>query len=95
MLQWRTFQFYRFRHLRTFVLKLIVSMLGMTCAVQVVMWILPTAGRLIGMLELLVAALAGVGVVIAAIAGLNLLTYRELQHMPFGDKLYHFKKGRK
>ncbi|GEP85255.1 putative polysaccharide biosynthesis protein [Staphylococcus piscifermentans] len=95
VLQWRTFQFYRFRHLRTFVLKLVVSMLGMTCAVQGVMWILPTAGRLTGMLELLVAAIAGVGVVVAAIAGLNLLTYRELQHMPFGDKLYHFKKGRK
>ncbi|GEP80485.1 polysaccharide biosynthesis protein [Staphylococcus carnosus] len=95
VLQWRAFRFYRFRHLRTFVMKLIISMVGMTLAVQVVMWLLPTTERLSGMLELLVAAIAGVAVVVAAIIGLNLLTYKELQHMPFGDKLYHFKKGRK
>lgn len=95
ILQARTLKFYRFRQMRTFIFKLVLSMIAMTLAVQGVMLFLPEAGRLFGMVELLIAATAGVLVVVLAIVLLNLLTYRELQHMPFGDKLYHYKKGRK
>lgn len=95
ILQWRTLQFYRLRHMRNFVSKLLVTVVTMTAALQLIMWMTPTEGRLTGMVELLLAALVGVAMVIIAIATLNLLTYRELQHMPFGDKLYRLKKGRK
>lgn len=95
VLQWRTLQFYRLRQMRSFVLKLLLTVLSMTAAVQLLMLIIPTEERLTGMVELLLAASVGVAVIIVAIVMFNLLTYRELQHMPFGDKLYRFKKGRK
>ncbi|MGN5883145.1 oligosaccharide flippase family protein [Staphylococcus simulans] len=95
VLQYRTLKFYRLRNMSYFVWKLAAAMLAMTVAVQTVMYLWPAGGRLIGMAELLSAAAAGVIVVIAAIVYLNLLTYRELQHMPFGHKLYRIKKGRK
>lgn len=95
VLQWRTLQFYRLRQMRNFSLKLLLTVVVMTAAVQLVMWMIPTEGRLTGMLELLLAAIVGAMVVMGAISILELLTYRELQHMPFGDKLYRLKKGRK
>jgi PST family polysaccharide transporter len=59
------------------------------------MWLIPEHGRIIGLIELLIAAGVGAIVIIVAIVRTNLLSYRELKHLPFGDKLYHIKRGKR
>ena len=87
-------KFYQLSGLQTFILKLIGAMILMSLAVQFVLWIIPTTGRLTGLLELLISALAGIIVMVSAIIWMNLFKYRELKHLPLGDKIYHLKRGK-
>ena len=80
--------------MRKFVFKLILTMLMLSIAVQVTMWLIPTHGRIGGLIELLIAASIGVLVILFATIHLQLLSYRELKHLPFGNKLYHMKRGK-
>lgn len=87
-------KFYQLSGLQTFILKLIGAMILMSLAVQFVLWIIPTTGRLTGLLELLISALAGIIVMVSDIIWMNLFKYRELKHLPLGDKIYHLKRGK-
>lgn len=82
---------YKMQGMGRFFIKLLASMLVMSLVVQAVMWLIPTTGRIGGLLELLIAAFAGVGIFTWLIAEWRMLSYRELKHLPYGDKLYHFK----
>ncbi len=48
-----------------------------------------------GLFELLIGALLGVVGVIAVTIMLDILSEEEWMHLPFGDKVYRMKKGRK
>lgn len=86
-------KYYLFQSMRKYVIKLIVIMFIMSIVVQITMWLIPEHGRIIGLIELVMAAGVGVIVIVVAIVRTNLLSYRELKHLPFGDKLYHMKRG--
>lgn len=88
-------KYYLFQSMRKYVIKLIITMLILSLAVQITMWLIPEHGRIIGLIELLIAAGVGAIVIIVAIVRTNLLSYRELKHLPFGDKLYHIKRGKR
>lgn len=70
-------------------------MLILSVAVQLTMWLLPTQGRVAGIVELVVAAGVGVIVIIIAIVRTELLSFKELKHLPLGDKLIHMKRGKR
>lgn len=93
ILHFRVSKYYRFRKMQNFVLKLIVTMLILSIAVQLAMWLIPTQGRVAGLMELIVAASIGVTVIIIAIIHTQLLSYKELKHLPLGDKLIYMKRG--
>ncbi|WP_436953531.1 polysaccharide biosynthesis protein [Staphylococcus shinii] len=86
-------KYYLFQSMRKYVIKLIVTMFILSIVVQITMWLIPEHGRIIGLIELVMAAGIGVIVIVIAIVRTNLLSYRELKHLPFGDKLYHMKRG--
>ena len=48
-----------------------------------------------GLIELVMSAFIGVGVLLIYVVMFNVLSYKELKYLPFGYKLYHFKKGRR
>ena len=75
--------------------KLIGGMAIMSLVVQSVMFIITTDSRMMGLIELLVSTCAGVVVLIIYVDIFNVLSYKELKHLPFGDKLYQFKRGRR
>ncbi|SUM60902.1 low temperature requirement B protein [Staphylococcus petrasii] len=86
---------YRFNRMRYFILKTLFALAIMSLVVQCVMYIMPPVGRLGGLVELLIVAVIGVGVLLVLVMLMNILGYKELKHLPFGDKLYHMKKGRR
>ncbi|MBF7017901.1 polysaccharide biosynthesis protein [Staphylococcus durrellii] len=88
-------KFYRLSNLKQFLLKLIGAMIIMSVVVQIVLWLIPTTGRLTGLIELLLSAMAGIIVMVSAIIWMNLFKYRELKHLPLGDKIYHIKRGKR
>lgn len=88
-------KFYRLSGLQMFILKLIGAMILMSITVQFVLWVIPTTNRLSGLVELLISAMAGIIVMISAIIWMNLFKYRELKHLPLGDKIYHLKRGKR
>ena len=51
-------------------------------------------GRIGGLIELVVVAIIGIAVLLILVIYMNILGYKELKHLPFGEKLYHIKKGR-
>lgn len=86
---------YHLNDLRFFYLKLIGALCIMTIVVQLWMQLMHTTTRVGGFVELLIGALLGVIGVIVAIIVLNVLNEEEWSHLPFGDKVYRLKKGRK
>lgn len=50
---------------------------------------------MMGLIELFIGAFVGIGILIIYIMMFDVLSYKELKYLPFGDKLYHFKKGRR
>ena len=95
ILHYEVTKHYRFTRMRRFILKMITALGIMTLIIQTVMHILPSVGRLGGLVELLIVAMIGVAVLLIAVVYMNILEYKELKHLPFGDKLYHMKKGRR
>ncbi|MEB7383174.1 polysaccharide biosynthesis protein [Staphylococcus warneri] len=86
---------YHFNQMNKFIIKLVGGLFIMSVIVQLMMTILPSSGRLIGLISLLISAIVGVGVFMIYVGIFNVLSYRELKFLPLGDKLYHFKKGRR
>lgn len=95
ILQVGVLKYYFFNHMLAFLGKLIGGMAIMSLVVQSVMFIITTDSRMMGLIELLVSACAGVVVLIIYVAIFNVLSYKELKHLPFGDKLYQIKRGRR
>lgn len=95
ILHYEVTKHYRFNRMRRFILKMIAALGIMTIIIQIVMYVLPSVGRLGGLIELLIVAMIGVAVLLIAVVYMNVLEYKELKHLPFGDKLYHMKKGRR
>ncbi|MGK8516665.1 oligosaccharide flippase family protein [Staphylococcus arlettae] len=94
ILQRQVLKHYHIRNLKIFSVKLTITMVVMSCVVQLCLWLIPSTGRLSGLIELLIAAVVGVVTLISAIIWMKILKYRELKHLPFGDKIYHIKRGR-
>lgn len=94
LLHYQILKYYKFQSMTQFVLKLIATMVLLTIGVQCTLFVIPTTSRVGGLIELLIAAMVGVGVIVMAIVQMQLLSYRELKHLPFGDKLYHMKRGK-
>src|SRR5699024_2669127 len=86
---------YHFQAMQKFIFKLLLTMVMLSFAVQIVLLLIPGEGRVEGLVELAIAAFMGISVVIFAIVRLNLLSFRELKHLPFGDKLFHMKRGKR
>lgn len=86
---------YHFRRMSLFIIKLIGGLVVMSISVQIIMLIIPAHGRVMGLIELVMSAFIGVGVLLIYVVMFNVLSYKELKYLPFGDKLYHFKKGRR
>ncbi|NWK84894.1 polysaccharide biosynthesis protein [Staphylococcus sp. GSSP0090] len=95
ILHYNVLKHYQFRNMKKYVAKIIFTMLILSVAVQLTMWVLPTQGRVAGLVELVVAAGVGVTVIIIAIVRTELLTFKELKHLPLGDKLIHMKRGKR
>lgn len=94
VLHYHVLKHYKFQMMKKFVIKLGATMVMLSVAVQLGMWLVPTQSRITGLIELVVAAIIGVLVIIFAIVRMHLLSYRELKHLPLGDKLYHMKRGK-
>lgn len=94
VLHYHVLKYYKFQRMRKYVFKLTITMVMLSIAVQLSMWVMPTEGRLTGLLELVISAMIGVLVIVFAIIRMHLLSYRELKHLPLGDKLYQMKRGR-
>ena len=86
---------YHLNALRKFYFNLALALLVMTASVQLCQYLIPTSTRLGGLLELLILASVGVGSVILMLLYLNILSSDEWVHLPFGDKMIEWKKGRK
>ena len=95
LLHYQVLKHYKFQSMTQFVLKLIATMVLLTVAVQCTLFVISTDSRIGGLIELLIAAMVGIGVIILAIVQMQLLSYRELKHLPFGDKVYHMKRGKR
>lgn len=85
---------YHFNRMKPFILKMITALAVMTIVIQIIMELLPVVGRIGGLIMLVIVAILGVAVLLLLVIYMNILSYRELKHLPFGDKLYHIKKGR-
>ena len=85
---------YHFNRMKPFILKMITALAVMTIVIQIIMALLPVVGRIGGLIMLVIVAILGVAVLLLLVMYMNILSYRELKHLPFGDKLYHIKKGR-
>ena len=85
---------YHFSQMKPFILKMFTALVIMTIIIQIIMQILPQVGRIGGLIELVVVAIIGIAVLLILVIYMNILGYKELKHLPFGEKLYHIKKGR-
>ncbi len=85
---------YHFSQMKPFILKMFTALVIMTIIIQIIMQVLPQVGRIGGLIELVVVAIIGIAVLLILVIYMNILGYRELKHLPFGEKLYHIKKGR-
>lgn len=94
ILQYQVLKLYHFQTMKKFIVKLVITMMLLSITVQIVMFLIPGEGRMQGLVELAVAATIGVIVVIFSIVRMHLLSFRELKHLPFGDKLFHMKRGK-
>lgn len=95
VLQVAVLKHYHFRRMSLFIIKLIGGLVVMSISVQIIMLTIPAHGRVMGLIELVMSAFIGVGVLLIYVVMFNVLSYKELKYLPFGDKLYHFKKGRR
>ncbi|UXR71807.1 MULTISPECIES: oligosaccharide flippase family protein [unclassified Staphylococcus] len=86
---------YQLHRLKNFYGKLAVSLVIMTVTVQLSQWLIPATSRFGSLLELLVAAMIGVLTIGWMLVRLNILDEEEWSHLPFGDKMYNWKKRRK
>ncbi|MCS4487257.1 polysaccharide biosynthesis protein [Staphylococcus americanisciuri] len=86
---------YTLKHFKQFYSKLICALLVMTLAVQLCQWGIPTMSRFGSLIELLIAAIVGVVTIGWLLVQLNILDEEEWRHLPFGDKMYHLKRGDK
>ena len=91
----KVMQLYPLHRMKAYVGKLILVMLGMTIVVQVLMFCFPIHGRFSGLITLIISALAGIITTVILVVKLRLLSYKEVKHLPFGDKLYQYKRGRR
>lgn len=64
----------------------------MSIVVQTVMLALPSKSRMLGLLELIVSSIIGIVIIMLYIVIFNVLGYKEIKHLPFGDKLYQMKR---
>ena len=80
--------------MKPFILKMFTALVIMTIIIQIIMQIVPQVGRIGGLIELVVVAIIGIAVLLILVIYMNILGYKELKHLPFGEKLYHIKKGR-
>ena len=62
-----------------FIIKLVVGLFIMSVVVQIIMFVLPSNGRVIGLISLMISALIGVGVFMIYVGIFNVLSYRELK----------------
>ncbi|MBI5975551.1 polysaccharide biosynthesis protein [Staphylococcus canis] len=81
--------------LKVFYLKLIVALIGMTVTVQLFLQLIHSTSRLSGLVELIIGATGGVVSLLVLIIVMNVLSEEEWVHLPLGDKINQFKKGRK
>ena len=95
ILQVAVLKYYHFNRISLFIVKLILGMIIMSIVVQTVMLILPSKGRMLGLLELIVSSMIGIVIIMMYIVIFNVLGYKEIKHLPFGDKLYQMKRGRR
>ena len=95
ILQVAVLKYYRFNRISLFIVKLILGMIIMSIVVQTVMLALPSKGRMLGLLELIVSSIIGIVIIMLYIVIFNVLGYKEIKHLPFGDKLYQMKRGRR
>ncbi|EJO7140786.1 oligosaccharide flippase family protein [Staphylococcus pseudintermedius] len=95
VLHHRVVQLYRLHALRKFYVKLVLALLVMTTVVQLCHYLIPTETRFGGLIELLIAAMVGVGTIVFMLLYLNILSEEEWIHLPFGDKVISWEKGRK
>lgn len=95
VLHHRVMQFYRLNALRKFYVKLILALLVMTAVVQLCHYLIPAETRFGGLIELLIAAAVGVGSIVFMLLYLNILSKEEWVHLPLGDKVISWEKGRK
>ena len=47
---------------------------------------------MLGLLELIVSSIIGIVIIMLYIIIFNVLGYKEIKHLPFGDKLYQMKR---
>ncbi|KIX89872.1 stage V sporulation protein B [Staphylococcus microti] len=86
---------YQLNHLKLFYGKLALALLVMTISVQLCQWLIHTTSRLGSLIELLVATVVGVLAIGWLLVRLAILDGEEWVHLPFGDKMYNWKRGRK
>lgn len=95
VLHHRVMQLYRLNALRKFYVKLILALLVMTAVVQLCHYLIPAETRFGGLIELLIAAAVGVGSIVFMLLYFNILSKEEWVHLPLGDKVISWEKGRK
>ncbi|MDO5376531.1 MAG: polysaccharide biosynthesis protein [Staphylococcus rostri] len=84
---------YQLNHLKHFYSKVALALLMMTVTVQLCQWLIPATSRFGSLVELLIAALVGVLTIGWMLVRLNILDETEWMHLPFGDKMYNWKRG--
>ena len=67
---------YHFNQMSKFIIKLVGGLFIMSVIVQLMMTILPSSGRLIGLISLLISAIVGVSVFMIYVGIFNVLSYR-------------------
>ncbi|MCU5747031.1 polysaccharide biosynthesis protein [Staphylococcus sp. SQ8-PEA] len=95
ILHFKVRQLYNLNSMRRFTLKLGVAMLIMTVVVQCLMFLLPIHGRISGLVTLLISAIIGIVIVVITVVKLKILSYKEIKHLPLGDKIINMKRGRR
>lgn len=94
ILHYEVVKYYRFNHMRAFIVKLMSALIIMSVVIQGLRMLLPPVGRLGSLIELLIIVGIGGLIFLLLVMYMNILGYKELKHLPFGDKLYRIKKGR-
>lgn len=76
ILQVAVLKYYHFNRISLFIVKLILGMIIMSIVVQTVMLILPSKGRMLGLLELIVSSMIGIVIIMLYIVIFNVLGYK-------------------